>query len=231
MPHAAEEHRAATRPKHWMDRKDRRDRKDKTDRATRVRASHRHSLFSALESVQAPEFVAHKLRILDLLNIWRLATKQFAPNCKSFTEEIELSLQILYLFTPKLLVPRFMGHEVIGLKYAGSNELVGFVDLSLQQDCGSMDALKAVPLDTRRRIHKNLQPYLCNLLVAAPYRRRGLGRMLVQACEKEALSWGCSTINLHVESFSLPALTLYVSQNFDILQKRDNGILFMRKSL
>jgi GNAT superfamily N-acetyltransferase len=188
-------------------------------------------LFSTLESVDpSREFIAEKLRILDLLNIWRLATKQFAPNCKTVSEELLLTLQILYLFTPKLLVPRFMGHEVIGLKYASSNELVGFVDLSLQQSCGSMDALKSTPLQMRRKIHNNLQPYLCNLLVTAPFRRRGLGRMLVKACEQEALSWGCNTINLHVESFSLPALTLYVSENFDIMQKKDNGLLFMRKS-
>jgi len=197
------------------------------------------------------DYVVQKLQVLDLINIWRLATKQFSPNCETVYDELLLSAQIFYLFTPKLLVPKFMGHEVIGLKHASTNELVGFVDLSLQQSCGSMDALKAMPLEMRRKkINRNqkqqeqvavggsssvgtggdLQPYLCNLLIAAPYRRQGLGRVLVRACVQEALQWNYNMINLHVESYSLPALSLYISEGFNILQRKTNGCLFMRKT-
>ena len=91
------------------------------------------------------------------------------------------------------------------------------------------------------REKSDLRPYICNLLVAPVYRGEGYGRKLVKACEDKANTWGYGQINLHVESNSLPALALYLSEDFEIEKTlfgtpdsssiNANNILFMRKNM
>jgi GNAT superfamily N-acetyltransferase len=133
---------------------------------------------------------------------------------------------------PKLLMTGYMGYSVIGLRDESANKLIGFVDLSLQPNTGTLDALKPRPLHERQKIYgdKNLAPYLCNLLVSPDYRKKGLGLKLISACEDLAKSWGHSAINLHVETKSTPALSLYIKSNFMPVKSIQplNGVLFMR---
>ena len=167
----------------------------------------------------------------DLIDLIKLANGQFGHTCRSLQDLVKLNIEIIKLFVPKLIFPQFMSHSVIGVRSANSNRLVGFVDLSLQPSSGTMDALIPLPLAKRKQLYgSTLEPYLCNLLVVPELRKRGLGRKLVAACEDRALSWGCQTINLHVERESIPAFTLYLSSGFSPIQKQGN-VVFMKKKL
>jgi GNAT superfamily N-acetyltransferase len=153
--------------------------------------------------------------------------------CETPKDKFKLVLEILGLFLPKLVLNRaYMGHAVLGLR-SPEKRLVGFVDLSLQPSNGTLDALKPCPLQKRKTLYgeKNLQPYLCNLLVTKDYRKRGLGRKLVSACVEVAKQWGHCTINLHVETTSAAALSLYLKSNFLPVEtfRSNNGVIFMRK--
>ena len=167
----------------------------------------------------------------DLIDLIKLANGQFGHTCKSLQDLVRLNIEIIKLFVPKLIFPQFMSHSVIGVRSANSNKLVGFVDLSLQPSSGTMDALTPLPLAKRIQMYGvSLEPYLCNLLVVPELRKKGLGRKLVAACEDRALSWGCQTINLHVERDSIPAFSLYLSSGFSPIQKQGN-VVFMKKKL
>ena len=167
----------------------------------------------------------------DLIDLIKLANGQFGHTCKSLQDLVRLNIEIIKLFVPKLIFHQFMSHSVIGVRSANSNKLVGFVDLSLQPSSGTMDALTPLPLAKRIQMYGvSLEPYLCNLLVVPELRKKGLGRKLVAACEDRALSWGCQTINLHVERDSIPAFSLYLSSGFSPIQKQGN-VVFMKKKL
>jgi GNAT superfamily N-acetyltransferase len=167
----------------------------------------------------------------DIFDLIRLANGQFSHTCKTVNDLVKLNLEIIKLFFPKLVFTSYMSHSVIGVRSSIDNRLVGFVDLSLQPSSGTMDALIPLPFENRKLLYGNsLEPYLCNLLVEPKFRKRGLGRKLVSACEDRALSWGCRAINLHVERESLPAFTLYVSSGFAPIQTKGN-VVFMKKIL
>lgn len=70
-----------------------------------------------------------------------------------------------------------------------------------------------------------LQPYLCNLLVAPPYRGTGLGKLLVKSCQVEAKAWGYDQMFLHAEPGEI-ALNLYLKLGFKIVNDFSN-VLFM----
>ena len=117
----------------------------------------------------------------DLPEIMRLSYDQFEDSCRTDKDRAELRAEIQGLFLPKMVFNPFMGHRIIGLQKGDSKELVGFVDLSMQPQ--SLEALKPTPYLLRSVKHGNdLRPYLCNLLVAPEYRRKGLGRRLVNEC-------------------------------------------------
>lgn len=54
-----------------------------------------------------------------------------------------------------------------------------------------------------------LRPYMSNLAVAPEARRRGLAKALVEACERQAMTWGFSSLTLEVVCSNEPALSLY----------------------
>ena len=177
------------------------------------------------------EIFVSDAHIGDIFDLIRLANGQFGHTCRTASDLVKLNLEIIRLFFPKLVFTSYMSHSVIGVRSSKDNRLVGFVDLSLQASSGTMDALIPLPLENRKLLYGNtLEPYLCNLLVEPKFRKRGLGRKLVAACEDRALSWGCRTINLHVERESLPAFTLYVSSGFLPMQTKGN-VVFMKKVL
>lgn len=191
---------------------------------------------SDIRSPPEGDFFATELGLSDLPEIFRLATLQFLPKCSGPSEKADTVLSILSLFIPKLLLKSFMGYSLLGLKCSATNKLLGFVDLSLQRCCGSMDALKVRSLYQRKQMYPQrgqLQPYLCNLLVDRQHRRRGLGKALVSECQRLAQQWGYSQINLHVEAASIPALSLYIHEGFCVEKTLGSGtsrILFMRKT-
>eukprot|EP01038_Epipyxis_sp_PR26KG_P006984 gene6984-9545_t len=176
--------------------------------------------------------------MLDLSELFDLASQQFSSQCSSPVDSLLLRARILYLFFPKLAFPRLMGHTILGIKQSKGlgcrPTLCAFVDLSLQQFDGSMNTLKVTPLFKRMQLHgkDNLRPYLCNLLVAPEHRRKGLARQLIKASEKQIKSWGYKDIYLHVEKASFPALSLYLSECFNIKKTLiETDVLFLHKSL
>eukprot|EP01036_Dinobryon_divergens_P021995 gene21995-30227_t len=158
-------------------------------------------------------------------------------------DKFVLIWSIAYLFIPKLLFPSVMGHTLIGLATpvpsptnlfpSQKNQIIGFVDVSLQRNAGDLDTLDNKPIFQRERSLRqgeSLAPYLCNLLVSAAFRKRGFGRQLVQAAEAEAASWGHSELRLHVETKSVAALCLYLGEDFRVLRKlQDGSLLYLGK--
>lgn len=53
------------------------------------------------------------------------------------------------------------------------------------------------------------------LMVAAPYRRRGVGRRLLEEAVAWARAWGVRKLELHVFPWNEPALALYESFGFE----------------
>lgn len=184
------------------------------------------------ESKVDDNFIISNVGLRDMYDVIRLANDQFLKSSDTVIDVIKLDVAILNLFLPKLVMPEVMRHSVIGVRSASDNVLVGFVDLSLQMSTGSLDALKPRTLAERSKLYGNsLAPYLCNLFVSPTLRKRGLARRLLAACETEARSWGCNTINLHVELSSPPALNLYLSSNFKIILTAQDDVVFMTKIL
>lgn len=164
----------------------------------------------------ADSFTISNVLLTDMYCVIRLANAQFLTNSDTIVDIIKLDAAVLRLFLPKLLFPEAMKHSVIGVRSISNNSLVGFVDLSLQTSSGSLDALKPMTFNERKRMYgEKLAPYLCNLFVSPTLRKKGLARKLIAACEAEARKWGFNTINLHVELTSSPAINLYTSTNFN----------------
>ena len=177
------------------------------------------------------DLLAVDLNLLDLFDILSLSLEEFGQNCTS-SQKLDLQKDILALFAPKVVIPYAMGHHLRGLKDKKTSKLLGFVDLSLQPNDGTLDALKPTTLQQRSNQYNgnSLSPYLCNLLVARGARGQGLGQLLVKECERKALELGYNDIHLHCESQPSSALRLYNKSGFHPIRKLQNGrLLFMRK--
>ena len=57
-------------------------------------------------------------------------------------------------------------------------------------------------------------PYIANLAVRSPYRRRGIARQLLSACETQAQAWHGRKLYLHVLETNQPARQLYASMGY-----------------
>lgn len=69
---------------------------------------------------------------------------------------------------------------------------------------------------------RDLQPYLSNLCVDERYRRKQLGKALVQCLEDIVESWGYSKLYLHVDIENKAALTLYQNEGYKDVGTRWN---------
>lgn len=165
----------------------------------------------------------------DMSEIMRLSLEEFSDRCRTEKDKEELKAEIRSLFLPKMVLNPFMGHKIIGLKKPNSDELVGFVDLSLQTQ--SLDALKPLPylLRVGKYGANGLRPYLCNLLVAPEYRRRGLGKKLVNECIEASKEWGHSELFLHVQESTPAPLNLYLKMGFVRSFPREQYASLLRK--
>ena len=158
-------------------------------------------------SATAPAVV--EMNLLHLPALFNLVFTEFQHTCRTEDQVFALKSEILLLFGPKLVFRWLMGNYLIGLEL--ENQLVGFVDLSLQPQ--SIKALEVRPLVARQVFFgsDNLRPYLCNLLVSPLHRKKGFGKKLVRACLDTSKKWGYSDLFLHVEPKEEAAVALYKS--------------------
>lgn len=91
--------------------------------------------------------------------------------------------------------------------------IAGIVEVSLEEADGNLappiqSPFKGSPVGTE-------EAYLCNLSIDRAFRRRGLGRIMVQICEKAVQKyWGKETMYLHVERKNVPAQKLYFALGY-----------------
>ena len=64
---------------------------------------------------------------------------------------------------------------------------------------------------------KSEYPYISNLAVKNSYRRRGVGKKLLEKCEQIAWNWGYRETRLHVLHNNDSAQQLYVSSGYKVL--------------
>lgn len=179
-------------------------------------------------------YTIRTLNILDFIPLIQIVLDEFRPKPEA---KISFLLDAISLLLPKLILPQFvMGHKVIGLIYNDEDKnekrISGIADISLQITDGSMSALDRTTVLHRTKVFGNeLKPYLCNFLIVEGFRRQGLGGVLLEACEREAINLGHNELCLHVESSNTAGLAFYASNRYAIIKKIDPSIYFMKKNL
>ena len=205
-----------------------------TSITTTSRIKTHHLLADSLQFDDNNNIKVVDVSLFDLPRVSIMCNNQFLSSTSTLLDRLDLNRRIIGLFVPKLLNPASGGHEVIGLKDT-SNTLVGMVDLSLQPMDGSLSALQPSTLLSRKKLHKNLEPYICNLLVSPEFRNKGYGSRLLQECERRVRDRSLgSYMNLHVELVEIAALKLYLKSGFvetRRIGRGGNDILFLRKKL
>ena len=118
------------------------------------------------------------------------------------------SLRILIDSTCKMKIPRPEGqlpidHAILLASNAKTNQLIGMIEVSRQPSLPTRNP-GAVPMPLwGKKLYCSFrglgppQGWIANLLVAPPYRRKGISKFLVAAAEGVAKSWGCTSIHLH----------------------------------
>ncbi|MBF2073559.1 MAG: N-acetyltransferase [Synechococcales cyanobacterium C42_A2020_086] len=100
------------------------------------------------------------------------------------------------------------------LQSGGRDHLLGTVELSLK-----------TPPFCSPRSHGYL--YISNLAVRAEYRRQGVGRQLLQACERIAADWGFSNLSLHVLENNEAARRLYAAMGYQVQRVDVNPVIWL----
>ncbi|MBN1942125.1 MAG: GNAT family N-acetyltransferase [Phycisphaerae bacterium] len=80
----------------------------------------------------------------------------------------------------------------------------------------------AAAIVSRRRTARGVHARLYSMAVAPRFRRRGFGRMLIQACMNSLIDEGAGALSLEVRQDNTPAITLYKSMGFHIDRKLPN---------
>lgn len=194
-------------------------------------------LFKRIDSTHVE---VQDLDVNDLQAVVRLSVEEFGSN-RTAIGKLTLSLDYALVFLPQLMFPRLLGQYLRGAKDQKTGELLAYVDLSLQPDDGTLEALTPLPTTEfqRRLTFKSLSPYLCNLLVARTARKKGYGTRLVQECENLANTLGYNTIHLHCKSTG-PGLRIYRKRGYRCVKRIKDGapvglhgepLLFMKKTI
>lgn len=179
---------------------------------------------------QAVQIRALQLRQLPAVTV--LVAQHFTSIAKyNFADRTYLYLSIIYFYGSKLLFKPSLQHYLYGA-FDSEQRLIGALDLSLQPCTGSLDALKMRPLSKRMMAPDGspLQAYICNVLVNESYRRRGIGKLLLRHCEREAMQLGCTSMHLHVGSEDEVAIAFYERNGFSLMKRLEKA-LFLSKEL
>ena len=77
---------------------------------------------------------------------------------------------------------------------------------------------------------KTQYPYLSNLAVCNKYRRQGIAKQLMVACEKVAMRWGFKDLYLHVLENNQPAKRAYLKMGYQLCRFEPGlGSYFFRR--
>ena len=181
-----------------------------------------------------------RMNLFDIYHVVELSTDQFRNRCEDEYEVNQLKFECFMLFLPKILFPQLMGHSLISIKAPNnntttmSNDIIGFVDVSLQPCDGTLKSLRNLPLFVRKLLYPNnnddndnsnslLQPYLCNLLVAPAFRQLGLGKLLISECEKEGTSTAHTIVTIiHISTITTATTTSTTSATITITTITNN---------
>jgi ribosomal protein S18 acetylase RimI-like enzyme len=201
-----------------------------------ISSTNKFRTVTASPPIVAQEYHVSRLALPDFMAVMSLCREQFGSKSLSPSANMNLLIRILQHFLPKFVFPDVMQHKMIGLR-SKKGEIVAFADVSLQPSSGTIDALATRSYNNRLKKYgsKELDPYVCNFLVAPEVRRQGLGKKLLKECEKAALSFKKDELYLHVEKRGLPALRLYKGSGYEVLptKVRSPGmeVVHMRKVL
>lgn len=125
---------------------------------------------------------------------------------------------------------------LLGATRRDGGELVGLIEICLEEPTGSLSASVANPFRKKLPIIAQEKPYICNLCVSTAHRRSGIANMLCRVSESIiSEKWEYSEVYIHVESRNYGAYSLYRKLGYKpVLQPPQNvpdGILFYRKTL
>lgn len=98
---------------------------------------------------------------------------------------------------------------------------LGVVELSVQKDSEVLEAC-GMP-------EGGEYAYVAGMAVEEEWRRRGVARAMLAACEVLARKWGLSAVVLHVFSDNAPALATYSAAGFELVSEAGGGFLSGRK--
>lgn len=97
------------------------------------------------------------------------------------------------------------------------NCLAGTVEMALRSPGG---AIAPSPWGDRGKQY----PYISNLAVKAEFRRQGVARELLLACDRAALEWGMPDLYLHVLENNHQARQLYLQAGYKVQKVESNGL-------
>lgn len=105
---------------------------------------------------------------------------------------------------------------LLAMTELSSNQLIGLVEICLEEANGKLAPAVAMPLPWRK-VKESFQPYLCNLCVDTSRRRQGFGSILCQVAERIVVKyWKKEKMYLHVEENNLAARRLYEGLSYSL---------------
>lgn len=170
-------------------------------------------------------------RLSDLGTVADIITEGFNHNKTNFftykTERFK-TLSSLKSHFPDTDSINDVQHVMLIAEEQQRGKIVGFAEL----DISSNTAI----------ITNSLRPqaYMCNLTVEHRWRRRGIAKLLISACENKAICYGREKMFLMVMEGNIPALELYQSMGYSVesasvitLQqnKEPVAVLLLKKNL
>ena len=99
------------------------------------------------------------------------------------------------------------------------NRLAGTVEMALRSSASALALSPSVWGDSGQQY-----PYVSNLAVKAEFRRQGVARELLLACDRAALEWGMPDLYLHVLENNHQARQLYLQAGYKVQKVESNGL-------
>ena len=116
---------------------------------------------------------------------------------------------------------------LLGATRKGSNELVGMIEVCLDEPNGLLTPAFANPLRDIYKICGNERPYICNLCVTPTCRRQGVAKLLCQVSEDLVVDhWPefSKIMFIHVEESNFAAQRMYKKLGYKLVPNTENVV-------